>query len=83
MNTKELRKKFCLRQEDLSVIFGIPIRTITNWDNKNCMPAFTYRMMYNLLKDAWICYNDQMWHETFYEFADYLITHKTKWREAT
>lgn len=49
MNTNYLRSRYGLTQEDLSIIFDIPKRTITNWDNRNCMPDYVYKMMCELL----------------------------------
>ena len=43
-STHELRSWFGWTQVDLSEQFGIPLRTIQNWDSRKCMPAWVESM---------------------------------------
>lgn len=45
MNTKELRADFNLSQSELAVKFNIPIRTVQNWDLRDCCPDYVFTLM--------------------------------------
>lgn len=45
MNTKDIREKFNLTQEELALRFDIPLGTIRNWDARNCMPSYVHRLI--------------------------------------
>ena len=75
-NTIHLREYFGLSQKELSDFFGIPLRTITNWDNRKCMPKYVYEMMRSILWTAFFTLEKRMeqdldisaakeYHETF------------------
>lgn len=49
MNTKSLRRIYGYTQADLARQFAIPLGTVQNWDARNCMPDYIYRMMSRLL----------------------------------
>lgn len=43
--TKYFREKFGYTQKEMSEKFGIPLRTIQNWDSRSCMPDYVYTLL--------------------------------------
>ena len=50
MDTKTIRGLYNLRQKDLARIFGVPIRTVQNWDLRGTMPVYVGDMMEFILE---------------------------------
>ena len=51
MRIKELRQKLNLTQTEFGALFGIPMRTIQNWEyGRNKAPDYVVNMMIELLK---------------------------------
>lgn len=53
MNTKILRERYKLTQKDFASYFGIPLRTVQNWDNRDCMPEYVFNMADTILKKSY------------------------------
>ena len=53
MNVKELRKKYNMTQIEFARYFGIPKRTVQNWEGEvNKCPDYLYNLMeYKLIKE--------------------------------
>lgn len=49
MTTKKIREQFHLTQKQISEKFDIPFATIKNWDARDCMPEYVYKMIVNYL----------------------------------
>lgn len=39
-----IRSALGMSQSEFARAFGIPISTVRNWDSKNCMPYYVYRL---------------------------------------
>lgn len=83
-HTRQIREYFGLTQKELSDVFGIPLRTITNWDNRQCMPHYIYVMMKSVLWHAFFELEDRLkndadirdlklYHESFLECIIYVL----------
>lgn len=48
MTTKSLRKEFGYTQKELAEKYDIPLRTLQNWDARDCMPDYVFMMMYRI-----------------------------------
>ena len=44
-STKFFRDVYRISQKDISDMFGIPLATVKNWDARNCMPDYVFKMM--------------------------------------
>lgn len=68
MTTKYLREKFGLTQKQLSDFFDIPLRTVQNWDSRNCCPSYVYNMMtfmlYHIMSSSLV--SELNSHENFF-----------------
>lgn len=40
MTTKSIREEFNLTQKELAEKYCIPLRTVENWDSRDCMPEY-------------------------------------------
>lgn len=40
MDTKVFRSRYGLSQRQFAEFFGVPIRTVHNWDYRNCAPEY-------------------------------------------
>lgn len=45
-STKLLREKFRMTQKELADRYNIPLRTVQNWDLRNCMPDYVFIAIY-------------------------------------
>ena len=45
-STKLLRSQFNMTQKELADRYSIPLRTVENWDLRNCMPDYVFMSIY-------------------------------------
>lgn len=50
--TYKLRSWFGWTQADFADQFGIPLRTIQNWDSRRCMPSWVESMAWEI-RESW------------------------------
>lgn len=50
MNTKEIRRITGLTQKQLANKFDVPYATLRNWDARDCMPEYMYKMMVKFIR---------------------------------
>lgn len=50
--TANLRKRYGLTQRELSERYDIPLRTIQNWESRECCPSYVYNLIF---KDLAFC----------------------------
>lgn len=50
MTTKSLREEFGYTQKELAERYNIPLRTLQNWDSRECMPPYIFSMIYQCEK---------------------------------